>query len=115
MKKGIILEIISVEDLNLDLIRLRRILEKFQNLKCFYITKKCTFKNKKLLIELFNKLSKIKSLYLIEITIEGKLELTKSEKKIINEIFPGMSIISNTKGKNESYIKWINGNYKLNI
>ena len=109
------IEIISVEDLNLDLIRLRRILEKFQNLKCFYVTKKCTFKNKKQLIELFNKLSKINSLYLIEITVEGELELTKNEKKIINDIFPGISFTSIKKGKNESYIKWINGNYKLNI
>ena len=79
------------------------------------MTKKCTFKNKKQLIELFNKLSKINSLYLIEITVEGELELTKNEKKIINDIFPGISFTSIKKGKNESYIKWINGNYKLNI
>ena len=108
------LETISIEDLNLDIIKLDSFLKdlkKFQVLKCFYITKECIFKNNKKFIDLLTSLSKIKSLYLIEIVIKGELKLTKNDEKKINEIFPDISI---KKGKNESHIKWRNNKYQLN-
>ena len=107
------IEIISIEDLNLDIIKLDSFLKnlkKFKNLKCFYITKECIFKNNKSLIDLLTDLSKIKSLFLIEITIKGYLKLSKNDEKKINEILSNISI---KNGKEEFHIKWHNGNYEL--
>ena len=107
------IESISIGDLNLDEIKLDLFLndlKKFQGLKCFYITKECSFQNNNHFIDLLNSLSTIKSLYLIEIVIKGELKLTKNEEKRINEIFPDISI---KKGKKESHIKWKNNNYVL--
>ena len=108
------MEILTIEDLNLNIIKLNSFfmdLKKFQGLKCFYITKGLTFRDNKQFIDLLTNLSKMKSLYLIEIEIKGELKLTKNEEKKINEIFPDISI---KKGKNESHVKWICSKYELN-
>ena len=108
------LEILSIKDLNLDIINLKSFLKdlkKFQRLKFFYITKNCTFKNNKQFIDLLANLSKIKSLYLFEIVIKGELKLNKNDEKKINEIFNDISI---KRGRKESYIKWRSNNYELN-
>ena len=107
------MEIISLEDLNLDIIKLDSFLKnlkKFKNLKCFYITKECIFKNNKSLIDLLTELSKIKSLFLIEINLKSELKLSKNDEKKISGILPGISI---KKGKKDSYIKWHNDNYEI--
>ena len=110
------LEIISIEDLNLHIISqldsFLKNLKKFQKLKCFYITKKCSFKNTNQLIDLLTTLSKIKSLLLIEIPIKGELKLSKSDEKKINKIFPDILI---KKGNKDSYINWKNNNYEVKI
>ena len=109
------LEIISIEDLNLDIIKLDSFLKnlkKFQKLKCFYITKECSFKNNNQLIDLLTTLSKIKSLLLIEMTIKGELKLSKSDEKKINKIFPDILIKKENK---DSYINWKNNNYEAKI
>ena len=109
------LEIISIEDLNLDIIKLDSFLnnlKKFKNLKCFYITKECIFQDNKLFIALLTDLSKIKSLFLIEIVIKGELKLSKNDEKKINEILPDILI---KKGKEESHINWYNHNYEFKI
>ena len=108
------MEILAIEDLNLNIIKLNSFfmdLKKFQGLKCFYITKGLTFRDNKQFIDLLTNLSKMKSLYLIEIEIKGELKLTKNEEKKINEKFPHISI---KKGKDESHIKWISSKYELN-
>ena len=107
------MEIISIEDLNLDIIKLDSFLKnlkKFKNLKCFYITKECIFKNNKSLIDLLTELSKIKSLFLIEINLKSELKLSKNDEKKISGILPGISI---KKGKKDFYIKWHNDNYEI--
>ena len=107
------IESITIEDINLDTIKLDLFLnnlKKFQGLKCFYITKECSFENINHFIDLLNSLSTIKSLYLIEIVIKGILKLNIKEGKRINEIFPDISI---KKGKKKSHIKWKNNNYVL--
>ena len=110
------LEIISIEDLNLHIISqldsFLKNLKKFQKLKCFYITKECSFKNNNQLIDLLTTLSKIKSLLLIEIAIKGELKLSKSDEKKINKIFPDILI---KKGNKDSYINWKNNNYEAKI
>ena len=57
-------------------------------------------------------LSKIKSLFLIDMAIKGELKLSKSEEKKIEEILPNITI---KKRKKESHINWFNGNYELKI
>ena len=79
-------------------------------MKCFYITKECIFKNNKSLIDLLTELSKIKSLFLIDINLKDELKLNKNDEKKINGILPGISI---KKGKKDSFIKWHNDNYEL--
>ena len=109
------LEIISIEDLNLDLIKLNSFLKdlkKFKNLKCFYITKECIFKNNKQFIDLLTGLSNLNSLFLVEIVIKGVLKLSKEEEKKINKIFPNILI---KKEKKETLIKWNNENFELKI
>ena len=113
------LEIISIEILDLDIIKIESLLinlKKFKNLKCFYITNditnECEFQDNNLCIALLSDLSKINSLFLIEITIKGELELSKNDENKIYEISPDISI---KKGKNDSHIIWYNRNYELKI
>ena len=109
------LEIISIEDLDLNIIKLDSFLsnlKKFKNLKCFYITSECIFQDNNLFINLLTDLSKIKSLFLIDIAIRGELKLSKNEEKKIDEILPNITI---KKRKKESHINWYNGNYELKI
>jgi hypothetical protein len=56
-----------------------------------------------LLIELLRTLSSLKSLFLIDISYKGKLELNENEKKEINELFPCLSIVIK---ENNSSLKW---------
>ena len=85
-------------------------LKSLNNLKCFYITKDFIFKNNKELIDLFTALSKIKTLFLIDITIKNELKLNKNDENKIKKILPNIII---KKEKKESSIKWHNNNYKL--
>ena len=109
------LEIISIDDLDLNVIKLELFLnnlKKFQKLKCFYITNECLFQDNNLFIILLTGLSKIKSLFLIEITINGELKLSKNDENKIKEILPDISM---KKGKKEFHINWYNRNYELKI
>ena len=85
-------------------------LKKFEKLKCFYITKDFKYKHNKQLIHLLTILSKIKTLFLIDITLQKKLKLNINEEKKMNEIFPGISFKT---VKNESSIKWYNCDYSF--
>ena len=109
------LEIISIDDLDLNVIKLELFLnnlKKFQKLKCFYITNECLFQDNNLFIILLTGLSKMKSLFLIEITINGELKLSKNDENKIKEILPDISM---KKGKKEFHINWYNRNYELKI
>ena len=78
------LETISIDDLDLDNIKLDSFLntlKKFHNLKCFYITNECLFQDNKLLISLLTGLSKIKTLFEIRIAKKGELKLSQNDKK----------------------------------
>ena len=105
------LEILSIEDLDLSFAdSILKNLKSLNNLKCFYITKDFIFKNNKELIDLFTALSKIKTLFLIDITIKNELKLNKNDENKIKKILPNIII---KKEKKESSIKWHNNNYKL--
>ena len=85
------------EDEELDIIKS---IKKCPKLKCFIID---DFRQIKLLIELLRTLSSLKSLFLIDISYKGKLELNENEKKEINELFPCLSIVIK---ENNSSLKW---------
>ena len=105
------LEILTIEKVDLSLTKsFLDNLSGLEKLKCFYITKDLKFKNNKQLIDLFAILSKIKSLFLIDITLQKKLKLNSNEEKKINKNFPGISFKT---AKNESSIKWYNCDYSF--
>ena len=105
------LEILTIEYVDLSLTKsFLDNLNRLEKLKCFYITKDLKFKNNKQLIDLFAILSKIKSLFLIDITLQQKLKLNSNEEKKINKNFPGISFKT---AKNESSIKWYNSDYSI--
>ena len=105
------LEILTIEYVDLSITKsFLDNLNRLEKLKCFYITKNLKFKNNKQLIDLFATLSKIKSLFLIDITLQKKLKLNSNEEKKINKNFPGISFKT---AKNESSIKWYNSNYSI--
>ena len=106
------LEILSIEDLDLSFVdSFLQNLRLFQQLKCFYITKDFKYKNNNQLIDLLTILSNIKTLFLIDITLQGELKLNQIDEKKINEKLPSISI---KKAKKESSIKWYNNNYEFN-
>ena len=79
------------------------IIESIENcpkLKCFIIDR---FDQIELLIELLRTLSSLKSLFLIDISFKGRLELNENEKKEIYELFPFLSIVIKKK---KSSLKW---------
>ena len=105
------LEILTIEYVDLSITKsFLDNLNRLEKLKCFYITKDLKFKNNKQLIDLFAILSKIKSLFLIDITLQQKLKLNSNEEKKINKNFPGISFKT---AKNESSIKWYNSDYSI--
>ena len=105
------LEILSIEDLDLSFAdSILKNLKSLNNLKCFYITKDFIFKTNKQLIDLLTALSKIKTLFLIDITLKSEVKLNKNEENKINKLLPNIAI---KKTKKESSIKWFNSNYKL--
>ena len=105
------LEILTIEYVDLSITKsFLDNLNRLEKLKCFYITKNLKFKNNKQLIDLFATLSKIKSLFLIDITLQKKLKLNSNEEKKINKNFPGISFKT---AKNESSIKWYNCDYSI--
>ena len=83
------------------------ILPDFTELKCFYVKDDLIFQNIKQIIDLLKILSKVKSLFLIYIAIDGKRELSNIVDIKIREIFPDISI---NRTKNKSYIKLMNNN-----
>jgi len=83
------------------------ILPDFTELKCFYVKDDLIFQNIKQIIDLLKILSKVKSLFLIYIAIDGKRELSNKVDIKIREIFPDISI---NRTKNKSYIKLMNNN-----
>ena len=87
-------------------------LKKFEHLKCFYITRDVNYNSNKKIIKLLIALSKIKTLFLIDIKIKAELKLTKNEENKINAKLPDISI---KRGKEESSIIWYNINYTLMI
>ena len=105
------LEILSIEDLDLSFAdSFLKNLKSLNNLKCFYITKDFIIKNNKEFIDLLSALSKIKTLFSIDIIIKNEFKLNKNDENIINKILPNIII---KKEKKESSIKWYNSNYKL--
>ena len=104
------LEILSIEDLDLSFAdSFLKNLKKFDNLKCFFITQDFKYKNNKQLMDLLTVLSNMKTIFLIDIKLQGELKLNKSDEKKINELLPNISI---KKEKKEFAIKWYNSNYK---
>ena len=80
------LEILTIEKVDLSFTKsFLDNLSGLEKLKCFYITKDLKYKNNKQLIDLFTILSKIKSLFLIDITLQQKLKLNSNEEKKINK------------------------------
>jgi len=107
------LEILSIEDLDLSYANsFWKNLKKFNNLKSFYITQDFKYKNNKEIIDLLTALSKIKTIFLINIKIKSELKLNNNEEKKINKILPDIAIKA---AKNESSIKWYNNNYTPKI
>ena len=107
------LEILTINDVDLSFAdSFLNNLESLEKLKCFYITKDLKYKNNNQLIDLLTILSKMKSLFLIDITLKSEINLNKNEEEKINKILPDISFI---KSKKESAIKWFNNNYQLII
>ena len=94
----------KLEEIHLDYVdKESNIIESIKNcpkLKCFIID---SFDQIELLIELLRTLSSLKSLFLIDISFEGKLELNENEKKEIYKLFPCLSIVIKKK---KSSLKW---------
>lgn len=87
------LEILSIEDLDLAYVNsFWKNLKKFNNLKCFFITQNFKYKNNKEIIDLLNALSKIKTLFLIDIKLKTLMKLNNNEEKKINRLLPDIFI-----------------------
>ena len=69
-------------------------INKCPKLKCFIID---DFDQIDSLIELLRTLFSLKSLFLIDISFKGRLELDENEQKEINELFPCLSIVITEK------------------
>ena len=107
------LEILSIEDLDLSFAdSILKNLTQLEHLKCFYVTKDFKYKNSKQVIDLLTALSKIKSLFLIDINLKGELKLNKNEEHKINGILPNISI---KKAKKESSTKWYNNSNEYEV
>ena len=107
------LEILSIEDLDLSFAdSISKNLKQLEHLKCFYVTQDFKYKNSNQVIDLLTALSKIKSLFLIDINLKGELKLNKNEENKINGILPNISI---KKAKKESSIKWYNNSNEYEV
>ena len=88
----------KLEEIHIDYVEEEpNIIESIENcpkLKCFIIDR---FDQIELLIELLRTLSSLKSLFLIDISFEGRLELNENETKEIYELFPFLSIVIKKK------------------
>ena len=87
-------------------------LKKFKKLRIFANNKNFSSLNNEQLMTLLKCLSEFKYLLKIFIHFEEKLELDEKDKKLIYELFPGISIETS---KNNSIIYWINNNPIMKI
>ena len=76
-------------------------------LRCFIVKTDCKFTSNQL-IKLLTNLSKLKFLFLIELTFEVKL--SKEDKQAICKLFPDIFINITQKS---TFIKWYNKNIKF--
>jgi len=99
---------LNVLDIN-DEMNIINNINKFVELKVFIIYEDCLLENDDL-IKLIEKLSILKSLFLIEISFDRKLNLNQEEEKIIYKLYPDISI---KVSKESSSIKWNSNNIEL--
>ena len=84
-------------------------INKLVGLKVFIVYDDCLLGNDDL-INLMKNLSVLKSLFLIEISFDSKLNLNEKEEKIMYNLFPEISIKTS---KQSSSIKWESNNIEL--
>ena len=87
-------------------------LKKFKKLRIFAINKNFSSLNNEQLMTLLKCLSEFKYLLKIFIRFKKKLKLDEKDKKLIYELFPGISIETT---KENSIIYWINNNPIMKI
>ena len=99
---------LNILDIN-DEMKIIENINKLVELKVFIVYDDCLLKNDDL-IKLMKNLSDLKSLFLIDISFNSKLNLDEKEEKIIYKLFPDISIKTS---KQSSSIKWESNNIEL--
>ena len=100
---------LNILDIN-DEMKIIKNINKFVELKVFIVYDDCLIKNDDL-IKLFQNLSVLNSLFLIEISFKRILNLNQKEGEIIYKLFPNISIQISIY----SSIKWHSNNIELKL